>query len=90
MVARAHKQVSAVNQLETEIIEECLKIQKSVEMVRAKIVSHLNNSENINGCLRGSTDDYIRKFDGYIAHLKSKLDSERKYWNRIALETQNF
>ena len=58
-----------------------------VEVVREKLFKHINTSENINGCLRGSVDDYILKFDGQIAHLKAKLDLERKYWNRIASET---
>ena len=63
MVNRCMQRVQDLNEVEFEVMNDCRKIQESIEAIREKIFSHITSPQNTNGCLRGVSDDYIEKFD---------------------------
>ena len=79
LAARSSKKVSQVNEVEAEIMLQCLRIKEQVMGVRAQLASHLWSPKNINGCLRGSVDLYLQTFDAQIAKLRAKFEEDRKH-----------
>ena len=52
-----------VNELASEINEECKEIRLRVEAVRAKIAASIGGGLNVEGFLTGAVDDYMMVFD---------------------------
>ena len=88
MGARSAWQIIDIEEIESEVVEKCLRIQAIVNEVRAKIKFHLCDTFNLHGCLRGSVDDYMKQFDPRVAKLKAKFEADRQSWQREMKVTQ--
>ena len=66
-----------LDDVEQEIKEMCSEIKVRTEAVRAVITRQIQSPNSFYGCLQGSVDDYMESFDGQIAKLEAKFDSNR-------------
>ena len=80
LAGRAKRRGQDIAELEAEVMVELLQIQGKIEGVRARLESCQNSPQNLNGCLKGSVNDYLDSFDGQIQKLKARLEQDRSFW----------
>ena len=72
--------VEMIGKIESELMEDCLKIKQMIESAREKIERHRNTRENLEGCLSGSVDDYLNVYDKQIEQMQLQFGSDRRKW----------
>ena len=80
MAERAQQNVHKVNALQQELGEECKEIQQRVVTIRNKILDNKGSSQNFNGFLLGSVNEYMYEFDAQIDKLNRRLNVDKKFW----------
>ena len=71
-------------------MSDCLKVQEQIVGIRMKVEHYLNTPKNINGCLLGTVDDYVQKFDEQLIALRERIEKDRKYWNSQVVAAKKF
>ena len=55
--------------MEKDVIAKCIKIQELVNEVRATVLTNLISSKNVQGCLRGKVEDFIKHFEFNVEEI---------------------
>ena len=61
-----------------------------MEALKARIKPHFNTPENINGCLKGTFDDFLSGFDTQIELFKQRVSGSRSHWEQACRYAENF
>ena len=63
---------------------ECDRISESITRLRMKLSANINSVDNIDGCLLGEVDDFVRTYDAEKERVRAQFDKSRAYWNQRA------
>ena len=66
----------AVTDFHEELKNDFKNLNDKIEIVRGKILSRIE----FDGCLRGTVDDYMDKFEMATDKMNKKLSQEKRYW----------
>ena len=73
------EKLKALGDLEPRLKHELNEAAKIIAGCRGLIEENLNSPNNLNGCLRGELDEYLKSFERRIQKVEAKLTEERNY-----------
>ena len=72
--------VEMIGKIESELLEDCEKINEIILSAREKIQRHINTIDNLEGCLSGTVEDYLVTYGEQIERMKNQFNVDRRKW----------